>query len=1351
MATLDELRARAELIAEEQQIGGNTSERVGEAFDMVADIIEAIAPEQEQAVLYNPQTPTAAQQAQARQNIGAPSVAEMAEKEGVAHIPQPITTALQQGGVIDYQSQQVVVATSPQLRLWYAIINEPQYPVHIINPNGVSVRWALTDTGIIYGGMTANIINGWQTDSEDISVWNQTEQGDRFVLYVDSADVTIRYVKSALEDDQVVLTRNIRNGAVTREKLSQELQEATIPSGGTAGQVLSKTSSSEYAVEWSDLPESVTDYNDISNKPKINGETLIGNKSASDLGLATSSQGAKADSAYQLPANGIPSTDMDSSVQASLGKADTAIQDVSGKADKVSGATAGDFAGLDANGNLTDSGKKATDFATAAQGAKADSAYQKPSGGIPASDLSSAVQTSLGKADAAAPQATTYTKTEVNNLLVPANTTIQVVTELPASGSANTIYRVPGTNSYTDYGWDGTQFVPLATYTNGIDNVPTANSNNLVKSGGIWESSQLAVDVLGKISCKYGLTIGSSTISTLNNYPLWYYKALSDVKVKLTYDKKATDSYAGKICIVQSESDIVNGTSITVLHNINSVTTYTETYTLNAGQCLCVGGHGTDVVQFQEMTIAPASDTIKTIISEIGAYDYTHYIVPNSTRYTNQGAGNTVGNLQGSSTLGTATIPVTNGDIFVIGGTGGGSPRLWCWVDASMKVISASDASVTETSLLLQTPAGAAYLIVNVNISNTYSILCYKAASILNSLKSINIKYKGLALPNTNPPLDGDLCYIANTAGTYAYMGNAVVGAGELHILQYVGGVWSDILAAKTIPCIYSSTTSNTATYERSVREVYTTLPDMNVYLKAYTSAIYLGTKTGSAKEVIARCPISDIVNGIPAPMVVYSSNASDFPIGYIAGYVVFNDIASFSPLSTTAQTDKVDYSVVSNKAYSPIIQSYLLSLGEAIKISLPDIMTAVVGDTLQVFYHGIIFSALPPKYNIVVTCDKGSQFPRYFEYTPTIADVGDVTFTISVKDDNRNVLATKSCTLRTVAKAESTASNVNVLCFGSSTTVGGEWPIEAHRRIAGSGGTPAGDGLSNVTFCGAKVVDGVGFYGVGGWNWNSYISKDIKGYRFQVTGVSNLSIGAKYSNNGNEFIIREINVTSGAGNILCTVTSLTPTPSASGTLSKVSGTGDATITYTSVGEDAANPLWDSVNDKMSFIPYANAYCNGQIDIVYCWLGFNGLGVGRTDFSTIISQVTTFADTLHTEFPNAKLKILGEVLPSYRGGMGANYGATGLADEYGVLQSIFGLSDAYQAFANDSNYSSFVEFVSVSTQFDVEYNMQHTQKAVNTRNSEVTEWMDTNGVHPALPGYLQVADVVYRNITKELQ
>lgn len=56
-------------------------------------------------------------------------------------------------------------------------------------------------------------------------------------------------------------------------------------------------------------------------------------------------------------------------------------------------------------------------YATKAQGELADSAYQKPTDGIPLSDLSQGVKTSLTKADNAAPQSTTYTKTEVDNNL----------------------------------------------------------------------------------------------------------------------------------------------------------------------------------------------------------------------------------------------------------------------------------------------------------------------------------------------------------------------------------------------------------------------------------------------------------------------------------------------------------------------------------------------------------------------------------------------------------------------------------------------------------------------------------------------------------------------------------------------------------------------------------------------------------------------------------------------------------------------------------------------------------------------------------------------------------------------
>ena len=154
-------------------------------------------------------------------------------------------------------------------------------------------------------------------------------------------------------------------------------------------------------------------------------------------GRVTAIEGKEAgwDGKYSKPSGGIPKTDLASAVQTSLGRADTALQQHqslaayrtsaaqdaidSGKVDKVSGK------GLSAN-DYTNTAKakvdaipadpKYTDTVyddTALSGRVAaiegkesswNGKYSKPSGGIPKSDLASAVQTSLGRADTALQQ-----------------------------------------------------------------------------------------------------------------------------------------------------------------------------------------------------------------------------------------------------------------------------------------------------------------------------------------------------------------------------------------------------------------------------------------------------------------------------------------------------------------------------------------------------------------------------------------------------------------------------------------------------------------------------------------------------------------------------------------------------------------------------------------------------------------------------------------------------------------------------------------------------------------------------------------------------------------------------------
>lgn len=69
----------------------------------------------------------------------------------------------------------------------------------------------------------------------------------------------------------------------------------------------------------------------------------------------------------------------------------------------------------------------------------------------------------------------------------------------------------------------------------------------------------------------------------------------------------------------------------------------------------------------------------------------------------------------------------------------------------------------------------------------------------------------------------------------------------------------------------------------------------------------------------------------------------------------------------------------------------------------------------------------------------------------------------------------------------------------------------------------------------------------------------------------------------------------------------------------------------------------------------------------------------------------------------------------------------------------------------DNVYDELVEentnvyHVNLAGQFDTEHNMPQSTRAVNTRNAE-TEAYQTNGIHPAQSGSLQIADAVTRHI-----
>ena len=393
--------------------------------------------------------------------------------------------------------------------------------------------------------------------------------------------------------------------------------------------------------------------------------------------------------------------------------------------------------------------------------------------------------------------------------------------------------------------------------------------------------------------------------------------------------------------------------------------------------------------------------------------------------------------------------------------------------------------------------------------------------------------------------------------------------------------------------------------------------------------------------------------------------------------------------------------------------------------------------------------------FDVIAVCSKGKSYPRYWEYTPVAGDAGNTTtITIRVRDNAQNVIVEKSATISFVNKMTTPSNNKNVLCIGASATTNGVWVGELKRRLIentgdGTPANPTGLGLSNITFVGRKQGSSVNvpLEATGGWKVQTYASQGENAFRMQVSGVTQLHIGDQYTspNGGGVFVLQEINVTEGVGNLRFTFNSAVPTIPASGTLTRTSGTGDSTITYSSYEQENYSPFWNTATNKLDFVKYANDWCNGSIDVMIWHCGVNDIFNGSS--ASITSTVNAFKDILrqyHIDFPSGKVIISSVPTCSQNGGMAANYGSSAISNTFTFSNSARQYALALSELCQDSEFSSFAFYAPVLEEFDSENNYPSTDTPVNNRLTSVTEKVGTNGVHPIDAGSLQVADGIYR-------
>lgn len=259
-----------------------------------------------------------------------------------------------------------------------------------------------------------------------------------------------------------------------------------------------------------------------------------------------------------------------------------------------------------------------------------------------------------------------------------------------------------------------------------------------------------------------------------------------------------------------------------------------------------------------------------------------------------------------------------------------------------------------------------------------------------------------------------------------------------------------------------------------------------------------------------------------------------------------------------------------------------------------------------------------------------------------------------------------------------------------------------------------------------------------GGATFSTYATAGVTIYVFNFSGgVTSVGLGATYTNNGKTFTVIEVNITAGAGYIKCTGTGA---PSAGpSTLTKASGTGDATLSYSTTTVDPGNPFWNYTSSALDIANYrSNLGLGSTIDLVVFDLGIN-LGLFNPLTSSQIAQEMTYAKAIIAAFvaDNANTKFIVNIPKlccSTKDGFGANYGASQSKVSY--LLNMWNVREAIITNFENGAYSANVEVGISGLVVDPIYGYQYTNLAAGTFYSE-TELSHTNAVHPSTNGYKQ--------------
>ena len=663
-------------------------------------------------------------------------------------------------------------------------------------------------------------------------------------------------------------------------------------------------------------------------------------------------------------------------------------------------------------------------------------------------------------------------------------------------------------------------------------------------------------------------------------------------------------------------------------------------------------------------------------------------------------------------------IPVTAGTAYVCNGSGF---RFSCYFDASLNVVAGGAATDTFT---FTPPTGAVYIRVTIYHSdiNTFQLEIGATATTFADYQYSLSDPAGVPIALTLVAGQVTTASMADLSVTTAKIAEAAVTPSKTNFLQIGTNKFNKNAATIGSYCSNTGSIMTNATY------------DISDYIPVTAGTAYVCNGSGFRFSCYFDANHAVVAGGASANTLTFTP-----PPGavYIRVTIYHSELAAFQLEIGTTASAFTDYQYVMGYAGSvPITATASLV---APVLVMPPYIFGVQGRECNLYIDNLhVGDSTLFNHDVTNTAVNGAQQRERWTWTPTGAQTTG-TLTVSVYDKTQSTALVSATTNQRAAASTAGSGTTKVINVIGDSLINAATITQTVIDIAATD-------VMGVSFIGTKGTAPNKHEGRGGWKISDYATVGRTFYSFTVSGiVTTPAINSTvYTNNGSTFLVQETDLTAGSGTIICERTVGTNAPSASGTLTKSSGTGDATISFSAYSTVSGNPFW--ISGALNYPQYLTNNSLAIPDWVLIHLGINDAFSYTTDATVIAAAIAAFVnlDLLITSIKAAgagvKVGLMIPTPPASQDGFAASYGSgqTAWRDKRNIMLWAKELITKYTG-----QEASRIYLVPTNTALDVVNGYPLLAAAPVNSRSSVTIQRQSNGVHPDTSGYQQIGDCLW--------